>query len=1324
MRSLRFSFGLVSLLVLSACVEIGFGGPGTSRPPVAHWSFDGDLRDTSGWGRDLTVKEIAFVPGHSGQALKLEREPVQVPSSPELELAPGLRIECWVNFSELPNGYHPFVQKDGEYMLRVDPLSEGGQFSFFVHLNGSWEPRVRSGKPMTPGVWYHLIAQWDGEKSTLEVNGERESVSRSGWVSPTEEPLEFGALAGMIDELRIENPVMQNPRAKAADMLVAEWQFDGALGDDSGRGHDLTLADASFIPGHDGQALQFGAEPVLIPDCPDLELAPNLRIECQVCFADESADYRPIVFKDGEYLLRVDNLPEGGCFSFFVNLNKSWGPKARSSEPMKPGRWYHLVAQWDGNEITLDVDGEKSRMRRSGPAGPGDCPLSIGSPGAAIDVLRIENPTSLTLQDLRAMADATPGEGRTAQNHFGQGVGWPGWVGWDEARVSTSGDILEAALADSDAMVVNPDLDLDLAQRRYLCCDISCRTVRAAKLMFITDIGHGAVEVPFWSEPRTSVVDLAAVPNWQGRLKLLAISVPGVRSHEIRLENLWVSDQPVGKPFLHVRNLAQGAAFQRVGRPEKITAVVQNLGMEAQDAAACLELPEGVSCTGGAVRDLGTMPMDAVKTVEWTVTAASEINVEAGIVLAAANFAPSSKRFRLAFRPVEPPWEALVPPGESVTGTAYYIDSTDGENANAGTSPDAPWRDFTNINGKTLGPGERLLIKRGSVINQELQVFACGTADSWVEIGPYGTGPRPIIRRNWDIRDRCALILDPDYLRIHGLVVTCAGKGLIVSYTKSGHAGLLIEDCIASHIEGMYLPDNHGIPEWNGLWGAPGDGCRSAGIAIVGASGRDMTIRDCEMFHTSQGFRVSQYGERAVIDRVFCHGCYAHNTSPHPVLIGGTLVQNSVFDASGGHASRGTMGIMLGGPKGLTFRNCTFRNIPDSGSHDQGGIDFEAGGDGCLIDGCTFENNAGAGIEVLGLKSPQCRNIEIRNSRFIGNNWVKKSHGPAEIYVWGKGENSDPRVCCSTGTIHDNGYVLLPGVEFFINAVPDLTWWTLQDNVQYATAEELRTAMPHNDLPVVDAGPDVYPNTATVQLAGTVSDDGRPVGSALKVCWEVFDGPAGVTFANEASPITDATFAKPGDYLLRLVGDDGELWLSDMVAVHVLPGGATVAKAWEFNRQLDKEGWTEADLGTADRKVGPKGYQVAKPVKYVSGGYYIVAVEDSTNARLLSPDDLAVGLAGHKTITIRFQNHTPATHMRLAFQTNTDAEWNEANTKNFDVIADDNGPREYTVDMSTVPGWTGKLKQLRLDLATGTSLTGTCRIDYIRIDNVPSSPQG
>jgi hypothetical protein len=197
--------------------------------------------------------------------------------------------------------------------------------------------------------------------------------------------------------------------------------------------------------------------------------------------------------------------------------------------------------------------------------------------------------------------------------------------------------------------------------------------------------------------------------------------------------------------------------------------------------------------------------------------------------------------------------------GEAAAGTTYYIDSVAGRNSNRGTSPDSAWQDFTNINGRTLGAGERLLIKRGSVINQELQLSAKGTADRWVEIGAYGDGPRPIIRRNWNIGDSCGLIKDPDYLRIRSLVVSYAGKGLVVYYATPGHQGLLIEDCIGHHIEGLYIgrDNSNSIPEWRG-YHVPGDDglSSSAGIAVTGAEGvkaGDITLRDCEFFQNSIG---------------------------------------------------------------------------------------------------------------------------------------------------------------------------------------------------------------------------------------------------------------------------------------------------------------------------------------------------------------------------------------------------------------------------------------------------------------------------------------
>ena len=114
----------------------------------------------------------------------------------------------------------------------------------------------------------------------------------------------------------------------------------------------------------------------------------------------------------------------------------------------------------------------------------------------------------------------------------------------------------------------------------------------------------------------------------------------------------------------------------------------------------------------------------------------------------------------------------------------------------------------------------------------------------------------------------------------------------------------------------------------------------------------------------------------------------------------------------------------------MTIRNCFFLNQPDSGSPDEGGIDFEAGGCNYLVEGCTFRNNSGPAIEVLGFITTQGCNINMVGNRFIRNN-TKKKLGPAEIFIGGGDGNR--RVWCSTGSVAGNGYTLVDGVKFYDN---------------------------------------------------------------------------------------------------------------------------------------------------------------------------------------------------------------------------------------------------------------------------------------------------
>ncbi len=1125
---------------------------------------------------------------------------------------------------------------------------------------------------------------------------------------------------------------------------VGIWNFDGNLTDRSGRGNDAFATDISFEPGHADRGLRCDHKPVVVPDSPELRPAPGLRIECWVKLDSIGPSWKTLLAKPRAYLLRVDPPCEGGHFAFFLDIN-GLEPRVRSAMPVKVGVWYHVAAGWDGKEIWLDVDGQRTSVRRAGVPPPSGEPLELGPFEGVLDELRIENPTAPSAGVAQWLFE---GNLRDSSGHAHD------LSGKEIKFVAVAGG--QALQSGSCAVQVASDPQLQLAPGFRLDCSVyfdkvpsegRCLAIKNGEYQLrLNPAKEGGcfaffIHLGSWEPRVSSDVRVEAgrwyrlTAQWDG--SSLTLDVNGQRAHSLRsglakgtnnplvigglgglIDNLKIENPRL--PTFRVRDARQEHAILLVGRTEKMTTTIHNIGMDSQSVDVKIKLPTSIHLLGPAVHELGCMPMGSEKTIEWAVQSSAPVIGVAEIQLTAAGAPPQIARHQLVFFPSEdglPPsisqHLSSAPTGKS-KATTYYIDSLAGDNARSGTSPETAWKDFTNVKGRVLGPGERLLLRRGSVFNQELDVAARGTADNWAEIGAYGTGARPIIRRNWDIDDRCALVRNPDFLRIRSLVMCYAGKGLIVNYSQSGHRGLVIEDCIAHHIEGLYRFNAHGIPEWLGRRGATGDAVHnSPGIAIAGAPARDLVLRDCEMFQCSSGYFVR--GSDVLVERVFCHDNYAHNTSPHPFLVDvhRAVLRDSVFDASGWHASAGTMGIMLGDPQGLIIRNCYFLNQPDSGSHDEGGIDFENRGNGCLIDHCTFQNNAGAAIEVLGLRSPQTTNIEIRNSRFIQNNTAHKL-GPAEIYVWGKARN--PSVCCSSGTVRGNGYVLLPGIEFFVNEAPQMTSWTLENNTAYENVADINRAMPYNRPPVVDAGSDIRTNRRRVSLAGHVSDDGLPAGRPLSVVWELLEGPGSVTFSDAHAATTPATFHQPGDYILRLVADDGQLRTSARVTVHILPSDTSVAAAWEFNKNLDKEGWTEINPGTRVQQwPAPLWSTTSHPVKLVAGGYYTVAIDSSSDAHLLSPDHLDLALSGQKTLVFRLQNHTPATEMRVRYMTDSVPNWASAKTQTFSVVPNDSQCRTYTVKLANNSASPSRLRQLRLDLATGQPLTGTCRIDYVWI---------
>jgi hypothetical protein len=93
------------------------------------------------------------------------------------------------------------------------------------------------------------------------------------------------------------------------------------------------------------------------------------------------------------------------------------------------------------------------------------------------------------------------------------------------------------------------------------------------------------------------------------------------------------------------------------------------------------------------------------------------------------------------------------PPIPSFTPTAiqasaaYYVDCSNGNDANPGTSETQAWKSLTKASSAPLNPGGRLLLKRGCLWNGEtLSLARSGLAGQEIMVSAYGTGELPRIK--------------------------------------------------------------------------------------------------------------------------------------------------------------------------------------------------------------------------------------------------------------------------------------------------------------------------------------------------------------------------------------------------------------------------------------------------------------------------------------------------------------------------------------------------------------------------------------------------
>jgi hypothetical protein len=94
----------------------------------------------------------------------------------------------------------------------------------------------------------------------------------------------------------------------------------------------------------------------------------------------------------------------------------------------------------------------------------------------------------------------------------------------------------------------------------------------------------------------------------------------------------------------------------------------------------------------------------------------------------------------------QPATAATTTTTTTTTGTVYYVSSSQGNDANSGTSPSAPWQSLDKVNAAQLNPGDQVLFADGDTFDGQLTVNSSGTAAAPIVFGAYGTGAAPLIQ--------------------------------------------------------------------------------------------------------------------------------------------------------------------------------------------------------------------------------------------------------------------------------------------------------------------------------------------------------------------------------------------------------------------------------------------------------------------------------------------------------------------------------------------------------------------------------------------------
>jgi len=177
---------------------------------------------------------------------------------------------------------------------------------------------------------------------------------------------------------------------------------------------------------------------------------------------------------------------------------------------------------------------------------------------------------------------------------------------------------------------------------------------------------------------------------------------------------------------------------------------------------------------------------------------------------------------------------------------AYYVDSAAGNDSASGTSPETAWKSLTKVNATTFHPGDRILLKSGSVWDGQLWPKGSGAEGRPIIVDSYGGGVRPLIRGNGLFED-AVLLKNQEHWEIQNLEITNTGttpavrRGVRVAVENFGDAHHI-------YVRSLRIHDVNGVDsvKHNGGIDYTCDGAKKPSRFV------DLRIENNEIYHVDR----------------------------------------------------------------------------------------------------------------------------------------------------------------------------------------------------------------------------------------------------------------------------------------------------------------------------------------------------------------------------------------------------------------------------------------------------------------------------------------